>query len=81
MVPTEVPMDKEMKQAATKRPANSICGGRHTSVRLTVASMLPITFAELAKAPARTKIQIISIIWPVAAPLLNVSMRSFKGRP
>ena len=81
MVPTDVPMDREMKQAAMKSPANSICGGRQTRVRLTVAKMLPITFAEFAKAPARTKIQIISIICCVAAPRLKVSMRSFKGRP
>ena len=33
-------------------------------------SMLPIALAELAKAPASTKIQIISIICSVAAPRL-----------
>ena len=68
MVPTEVPMLSEMKQAARNSPARSICGGNRASVRLTVASMLPITLAELAKAPARTKIQIMSIICPVEAP-------------
>ena len=70
MVPTLVPMLSEMKQAARKSPASSICGGSSESVRLTVASMLPITLAELAKAPASMKIQIISIICPAAAPRL-----------
>ena len=62
IVPTLVPIDIEMKQEATKSPASNICGGRSERVRFTVASMLPIIFAELAKAPASTKIQIISII-------------------
>ena len=70
MVPTLVPMDMEMKQAARKSPAKIICGGKSESVRLTVASILPIALAELAKAPASTKIQIISIICSVAAPRL-----------
>ena len=47
-----------------------ICGGNSESVRFTVASMLPIILAECAKAPAKTKIQIISIICSVAAPRL-----------
>ena len=62
IVPTLVPIEMEMKQAAMKSPANNICEGRRCSVRLTVASILPITFAELAKAPAKRKIQIMSII-------------------
>ena len=70
IVPTLVPMEREMKQAARKRPARIICGGRIFRVRLTVASMLPIDLAEWAKAPASTKIQIISIICSVAAPRL-----------
>ena len=62
MVPTEVPMLSEMKQAARNNPASSICGGSRASVRLTVASMLPIALAELAKAPASTNIHTMSII-------------------
>ena len=68
IVPTLVPMEIEMKQAARNSHAKSICGGRRESIRFTVASMLPIVFAEWAKAPASTKIQIISIICSVAAP-------------
>ena len=79
MVPTLVPMLKEIKQAARKSPARSICAGSKVSVRFTVASILPMTLAELANAPARTKIQSISIRLPVPAPRLKVSIRFFKG--
>ena len=62
IVPTLVPIDSDIKQAAKKMPANSILPGRRVSDRLTVASIAPITFAEWAKAPAKINIQIISII-------------------
>ena len=78
MVPTLVPMDSDTKQAARNIPARIICGGRNASVRFTVASMLPIALAEWAKAPASTKIQIISIICSVAAPRLKVLIRWFN---
>ncbi len=81
MVPTLVPMDREMKQAATKSPASSILLGSRHSVRLTVASMLPIILALLAKAPARMNIHSISIMLPVPAPRLKVSMRLLSGWP
>ena len=75
MVPTLVPMESEMKQAARKSPASNMLDGRKESVRLTVASMLPMTFAELAKAPAKTNIHIMSIISGVPAPRLNTLTR------
>ena len=81
MVPTLVPMDNEMKQAARNSPASNICAGSRVSARLTVASMEPIVLAELAKAPASTNIHSISIIWLVPAPRLKTSMRSRSGRP
>ena len=70
MVPTLVPMLSDIKQAARNNPANNICDGSTASAKFTVASIDPITFAEWAKAPARMKIQIISIICPVPAPRL-----------
>lgn len=79
IVPTLVPMDKEIKHAATNKPARSMLPGSMQSVRFTVASMLPITFAELAKAPANTNIQSINIIFCVLAPLLNVSILRDNG--
>ena len=81
IVPTLVPMDIETKQEARNMPASNICGGRRDSVRLTVASMLPMVLAEWAKAPARMKIQIISIICSVAAPRLKVLILFIRGLP
>ena len=59
MVPTLVPIDMEMKQAARKSPGSRNFPGRRVSVRLTVASTLPIALAVEAKAPAIMNIQII----------------------
>ena len=81
MVPTLVPTPSEMKQAATKRPASNMFPGNSVRARLTVASMAPIVLAELAKAPARTNIQSISIICSVPAPRLKVPMRLLSGKP
>jgi hypothetical protein len=55
IVPTLVPIESEIKQAAINSPARSILPGRKFSVKFTVASMLPISFALLAKAPAKTE--------------------------
>ena len=81
MVPTLVPTDMDTKHAARKSPARIMLPGRTESVRLTVASMLPITFAVLAKAPASTNIHSISIMLPIEAPRLNIEMRSAIGIP
>ena len=80
-VPTEVPMDKEMKQAATKNPAKSRLPGRSWRVKLTVASMAPISLALWAKAPARTNIHIISMMFLSAAPFEYCITRSFSESP
>ena len=53
-VPTLVPMESEIKQAAIKSPGRSIFVGRIFMVRFTVASIAPMLLAEAAKAPART---------------------------
>ena len=70
IVPTLVPTLTEMKHAARNNPASSILPGNSVRARLTVASMAPMILAVWAKAPAKMKIQIMSIICPVAAPLL-----------
>ena len=49
MVPTEVPMESEMKQAARKMPASSRWSGSRRSVRFTVASMAPDIFGALGE--------------------------------
>ena len=71
MVPTLVPIDREMQQAAMNIPANNKLSGRICNVRLTVASMAPICLALCAKAPARMNIQIISRMFLLAAPTEN----------
>ena len=81
IVPTLVPIESDMKQAAINSPARSILPGRRFSVKLTVASMLPISFALFAKAPARTNIHNISIRSPEPAPRLNILIRVSIGYP
>ena len=81
MVPTLVPMERDMRQAARKMPGSNKVLGSELSVKPTMASMLPICLAELAKAPAKTNIHSISIMLLVLAPLLNTLMRSTRGLP
>ena len=75
IVPTEVPTETEITQAARKIPAASTLPGKMESVKLTVASTAPIALAVCANAPAKIKIITISIMLALAAPLQNSSMR------
>ena len=59
VVPTDVPIDMEMKHAAMKSPGMRNDGGNTDSVRLTVASIAPRPLASDEKAPANMKIQIM----------------------
>ena len=63
IVPTDVPMDIDVKQAAMKMPAGRNCSGTMRRVSATVASTAPMALVEAAKAPAKTKIHIISMIF------------------
>ncbi len=76
IVPTLVPMETETRHEARNSPASTILPGNTRSVSPTVASMLPISFAAAANAPAITKIQSMSIMFSVAAPRLKVCMRA-----
>ena len=78
-VPTDVPIDSEIKQAAINNPGKSILAGMKRSVRLTVASIAPIAPAILAKAPAKTKIHTISMMFSLPAPREKMFIRSFSG--
>ena len=42
MVPTDVPIEREIKHAARKMPANSKLSGSRRKVRFTVASIAPM---------------------------------------
>ena len=79
MVPTLVPMDIDTKHAARNKPAKIMLPGNTERVRLTVASILPITLAVFANAPAKTNIHSISIMFPVEAPRLNMLTLSAIG--
>ena len=69
-VPTLVPMETEMKQAARKSPGRIMLAGRTLSAKLTVASTDPIAFADAANAPTSTYIHNMSIRLLAPAPLL-----------
>ena len=78
IVPTLVPMDRLMKQVARKRPGNNMLLGRTDNIRFTVASTEPMVFAVLAKAPAKTNIHIISIMFSLLAPLLKTFILALR---
>ena len=78
IAPTLVPIDRLIKHVEMNNPARIILSGKTDNIRFTVASTHPISFAVLANAPANINIQIISIMFSVLAPLLNVRMRSDK---
>ncbi len=55
-VPTDVPIDIDMKHAPAKIAGSSSDGGKNRSVTPTVASIAPILLASAAKAPAMMNI-------------------------
>ena len=80
-MPTDVPIDYEMKQAATKSPGTIYSDGKILIVNLTVASIAPISFANDANAPARMNIHIIYRIFGYPAERENVSILSANEPP
>ena len=81
IVPTDVPTDIEMKQAATNIPAGRKRPGTRCKVKATVASTAPTAFADAANMPASTNIHTIYIMLESAAPAENIPTRSLKGFP
>ena len=73
--------DKEIKQAAMNIPVANRLLGKMDIAKLTVASTAPISLAVWANAPARIKINTISMILLLAAPLQNCSIRLFRFPP
>ena len=57
MVPTEVPIEIEIKRPITNRPMTAMPGGIRESPRLTVLSAPPAAVIEPEKAPAARKNQ------------------------
>lgn len=68
MVPTDVPMENDMKHAAMKMPARIRLPGMTSREMLTAASMAPMALADWAKMPAMTNIHIICMMFLLAAP-------------
>ncbi len=81
IVPTDVPIDNEMKHDARKIPASRRLSGNKCKVRLTVASMAPMALDDCQNAPAMMKIHIIIIMFLLAAPCEYCSILSFRLRP
>ena len=81
IVPTLVPMESEMKQAAMKRPGIIMLSGRTLNVKFTVSSIHPAVLAEFAKAPAIMNIHAISMMSFAPAPMQKESILCLKALP
>ncbi len=81
IVPTLVPIQSEVRQAARNSPAKANRAGSSTSVRSTIAPAAPICFALAAKAPANRKIHTISSRLRLPAPDEKIATRSLNGTP
>ena len=68
MVPTDVPIAVEAKEAITKSPATVAHAGNTERPKLTVLVTHPAASAAPAKAPANRKTRHITItsVWPIA---------------
>ena len=76
MVPTEVPIDTEIKQPITNRPVTAIEGGIMESPRFTVLSTPPAALMVPEKAPAARKIRHMVTMFSSPMPLeIMVSLR------
>ena len=67
-VPTDVPMDMEIKHPIIKRPITAKLGGRKERPRLTVLFTPPDALTAPEKAPAARKIRHIVIMFSSATP-------------
>ena len=73
IVPTEVPIETEIKHAIINNPATSRLVGKIDKLKLTVDSTAPIDLATLLNAPAKRKMIHIRIILFSPAPLQKIS--------
>ena len=80
IVPTEVPMEMEIKQAITNSPATATLDGRMERPRLTVLSTPPAAFTAPENAPAARKIRHMVIIFSSPTPCAASFILSAKER-
>ena len=76
MVPTEVPIESEMKQEIKNSPATATDGGKIVRLKLTVLSTPPAADTAPEKAPARRKMMHMSMTF--SCPMLRVARTSFS---
>ena len=74
IVPTEVPIDTEIKHPIINRPATAKCGGIRESPKFTVLSTPPAAVTAPEKAPAQRKIRHIVIIFSSPSPFAITSI-------
>ena len=82
MVPIDVPMEIEIKQPITNKPATANLAGINDNPKFTVLSTPPAACTAPANAPAKIKIRHIIIIFSSPAPfamMLNFSSNVFFG--
>ena len=74
IVPTEVPIAKDIKHAIMNKPITNKFCGKMDSAKFTVASIAPIPFAVSENAPASKKIITINITFEFPAPVVKISI-------
>ena len=77
MVPTDVPMDSEMKHAMRKRPGSTMPVGRMESAKFTVLSTPPADWIDPVKAPASTNTRHMIITFE--SPMLRATLSSLSS--
>ena len=76
MVPTDVPIEIEMKQATRNRPGSTIPVGNMESAKFTVLSTPPADFTAPVNAPASTNTR--HMIMTFDSPMLAAALSSFS---
>ena len=78
MVPTEVPIEIEMKHAIRNSPGNTMPVGRIDNAKLTVLSTPPADFTAPVNAPANTNTR--HMIMTFDSPMLRATLSSFSSK-
>ena len=79
IVPTDVPIDIDIKHPITNNPVTSKLAGNIDKPKFTTAVSPPIAFATPLKAPANKNIISIKIISLFPPPLQNTSILVLKS--
>ena len=77
MVPTDVPIEMEMKHAIRNKPGNTMPVGKMDSAKFTVLSTPPADCTEPVKAPASTNTR--HMIMTLESPMDRATLSSFSS--